>query len=94
QILSDPIPCQQGLSSRLLGRSDVSNLSAFSRRSPNRSRSTPIKSVESQFELNSGTPKSTPLGVILLWLGAAGAAEVLSQNRYGSAATRRTLLIG
>jgi hypothetical protein len=54
QILSGLIPSQRGLSSRPLGRSDVSNPSGLSLRSQIEGR-TPI-------ELNSGTPNSSRLG--------------------------------
>ena len=57
QILSGLTPSQRGLPSRPLGRSDVSNLSGSARQFliglPNR---------RTQIELNSGTPKSIPLG--------------------------------
>ncbi|KAF2779162.1 hypothetical protein STPH1_3828 [Streptomyces sp. OM5714] len=56
------IPRQMGLPLRLLGRSDVSNLSGLSR-------CFPIgvdRAGEYPLELNSGAPKSFPLGIVLV----------------------------
>ena len=86
QILSGLIPSQRGLSSRLLGRSDVSNFSGFLPAVPNRA-AEPNRIEFGHAEFDPGWEI-----VLMVWC-AACAAEVLSQNRYGSVATRRTLRI-
>src|SRR5688572_486631 len=81
-LFLDLIPSQRGLSSRPLGRSDVSNLSG-SLRFPQ------IGAVKSNF----GHAKIVPLGGRAEGWVPQLRRKVLSQNRYGPVATRRTLRI-
>jgi hypothetical protein len=86
QILFRSDPQSAGLVFAALGRSDVSNLSGFSRRFP--------IGPPSPHRIEFGHAEIDPVGRSCWWFGAAFAAGGVSQNRYGSAATRRTLRIG
>ncbi|MEI5528243.1 hypothetical protein WB401_45365, partial [Streptomyces brasiliscabiei] len=74
QILSGLIPSQRELSSRLLGRSDVPNLSGSARQFP--------IGLSNPNRIEFGHAEFTPSGrsCWLVWVPLE-AAEVLSQNR-------------